>query len=489
MAALTHKKTARLNHNYARWVMPLRLFNNNVSLPVLLLVLAEGSVIFGAVFGAIVWNVPGDAAAAVAAHAMHVAVWPKAAVVTLVVFISLLALGLYQFNQRLYFKDTLARIGAGFLLASFPLAVVWYALPEMAMDRSNAQFAVVIAFTGLVGIRLFFMRTVDENIFRRRTLVYGSGTKSAAIYEIRRRADRRGFRLVGNVCAPGDAEDVATDKWLPHDAPLLDIALGKGANEIVVAMDDRRGRLPVDELLACKVRGIDVLDLTAFLERETEKVRIDLVNPSYMIFSSGFRISPLRRCAKRMLDLAVGVVALLVALPFMLLAAIAIKLEEGLRAPILYKQRRVGVHGEIFNVLKFRSMIVTAEADGEARWAEENDLRITRAGSVLRKVRFDELPQIINVLRGEMSLVGPRPERPEFVSELEKTIPYYAERHTVKPGITGWAQLKYQYGSTEQDAIEKLQYDLYYVKNHSLLLDLVIMLQTAEVILWGKGAR
>ncbi|HKL64361.1 MAG TPA: sugar transferase, partial [Woeseiaceae bacterium] len=178
-----------------------------------------------------------------------------------------------------------------------------------------------------------------------------------------------------------------------------------------------------------------------------------------------------------------------IALPVMALCALAIKLEDGLRAPVFYRQRRVGLYGEAFDVLKFRSMIEDAEASGEAQWAEKNDPRVTRVGAVLRKLRFDELPQLLNVLRGEMSVVGPRPERPEFVSQLKQNIAFYAERHTVKPGITGWAQLKYQYGSTEQDAIEKLQYDLYYVKNHSLLLDLVIMLQTAEVILWGKGAR
>lgn len=468
-----------------RCVIGVRLFNNYLRLPVLLLVLAETSVLFGSVFAAVGVHFRGGMAASGMEYG---AIWPKAAVVTLIVFISLMALGLYQFNQRLYFKDALARLGVAFLLASFPLTAVWYALPQFALSRGVAQFAIVFAFAGLTGIRLFFMRTVDENVFRRRTLVYGAGEKSAAIHEIRRRADRRGFRLVGSVRAPGDNGVCATGNRLEHDKALLDIALEKDASEIVVAMDDRRGNLPVDELLACKVRGIDVLDMVAFLERETGKVRIDLVTPSWMIFSPGFRITPLRRCTKRALDLAGGIFALLIALPFMLLAAIAIKL-EGPRAPVLYRQRRVGLHGETFNVLKFRSMIVTAEADGEARWAVENDLRITRAGAALRKIRFDELPQIFNVLRGEMSLVGPRPERPEFVCELTRSIPFYDERHTVKPGITGWAQLKYQYGSSEQDAIEKLQYDLYYVKNHSLVLDLMIMLQTAEVILWGKGAR
>ncbi|MEX2123373.1 MAG: TIGR03013 family XrtA/PEP-CTERM system glycosyltransferase [Woeseia sp.] len=466
--------------------MFFKLLHNHLRLPVLLLMLAELGVIYGAVFVAAGFRSHGDLAVF---EMPEGPIWPKAAIVTLVVFVAILALGLYQFHQRLYFKDTLARMGVAFLLASFPLTAVWYSLPELALSRGIAQLAIVIAFAGLISIRLFFMRTVDENIFRRRTLVYGAGAKSAAIHQIRRRADRRGFRLVGSVSARGDASVFASGRLLDHNKSLLDIAVEKHVEEIVVAMDDRRGNLPVDELLTCKVRGIDVLDLAAFLERETGKVRIDLVTPGWLIFSSGFRITPIRRTTKRMLDLAGGVLALLVAWPFMLLSAIAIKVGDGLHAPVLYRQRRVGIHGEIFNVLKFRSMIEGAEADGEARWAEENDLRITRAGAALRKLRFDELPQIFNVLRGEMSLVGPRPERPEFVSELTRSIPFYNERHTVKPGITGWAQLKYQYGSCQHDAIEKLQYDLYYVKNHSLLLDVVIMLQTAEVILWGKGAR
>ncbi|HWM27915.1 MAG TPA: TIGR03013 family XrtA/PEP-CTERM system glycosyltransferase [Woeseiaceae bacterium] len=447
--------------------------------------LAELGVMFCAVVAAAGLRSYGDLTAF---NLPETPIWPKAAIVIVVLFVAILALGLYQFHQRLYFKDTLARMGVAFLLAGFPLTAVWYSWPELALSRDVAQLAIVMAFAGLTSIRLFFMRTVDENVFRRRTLVYGAGAKSAAIHQIRRRADRRGFRLVGSVSAPGDAS-IVTSGRLEHNRSLLDIAIEKDAEEIVVAVDERRGNLPVGELLTCKVRGIEVLDLAAFLERETGKVRIDLVTPGWLIFSAGFRITPFRRYAKRGLDLGVGVLALLVALPLMLLSAIAIKLGDGLRAPILYRQRRVGLHGEVFDVLKFRSMIESAEADGEARWAEENDLRITRAGAALRKLRFDELPQIFNVLRGEMSLVGPRPERPEFVSELTKSVPFYDERHTVKPGITGWAQLKYQYGSCEHDAIEKLQYDLYYVKNHSLLLDAVIMLQTAEVILWGKGAR
>lgn len=466
--------------------MPLRLFNNYLRLPVVLLVAAECAVVFASLYIAawarFDWSFQAYAL-------IHGPIWPQALVVTAVVCVCLIALGLYQFHQRLYFKEALARLVVAFVLAGFPLAVVWYAFPGIAPTRGVAVIAALVSFVGLSAVRYFFLRTADENIFRRRTLVYGAGERASSIQEIRRKADRRGFRVVANVGAPGDTGVFSKDHFIRHEQPLLAIARERNVDEIVVAMDDRRGNLPIDELLACKVRGIDCLDLLAFLERETGRIRIDLVNASWMIFSSGFRITPLRRATKRGLDLFVSLLAMIIALPVMALCALAIKLEDGLRAPVFYRQRRVGLYGEAFDVLKFRSMVINAEADGQAKWAEKNDPRITRVGAVLRKMRFDELPQLLNVLKGEMSIVGPRPERPEFVGELKQEVPFYAERHTVKPGITGWAQLKYPYGATQKDAIEKLQYDLYYVKNHSLLLDLVIMLQTAEVILWGKGAR
>ena len=261
------------------------------------------------------------------------------------------------------------------------------------------------------------------------------------------------------------------------------------ADEVVIAMDDRRGNLPVRELMNCKLGGVQVIDIIEFLERETGKIRIDLVRPGWLIFSSGFRISRPRRVAKRIVDLIIGFVIGLISLPFMVLIVLAIKIEDGLAAPVLYRQVRVGFRGENFNVLKFRSMREDAESDGQAVWAEENDSRITRVGRILRKLRLDELPQVFNVIRGEMSIVGPRPERPQFVDKLSESIPFYAERHSVLPGVTGWAQIQYPYGSTEHDAAEKLQYDLYYVKNHNLFLDLMIILQTVEVVLWGKGSR
>jgi sugar transferase (PEP-CTERM system associated) len=321
-------------------------------------------------------------------------------------------------------------------------------------------------------------------------MIYGAGDRAGSLMDLRRRADRRGFKIVGRLAAPGDTVIGDRSEVLMTDGKsITEHALANRAEEIVIAMDERRGNLPVRELLDARLHGIDVIDLVEFLERETGKIRIDLVNPGWLIFSSGFRISRLRRFSQRAVDLIVSTVLFLVTWPIMLLVALAIKIEDGFSAPVLYRQRRVGKGGEAFEVLKFRSMSVDAEADGKAVWAEKDDSRVTRVGNFLRNFRLDELPQVFNVLRGQMSLVGPRPERPEFVSELQQSIPYYAERHAVKPGVTGWAQVRYTYGASEEDAIEKLQFDLYYIKNQSLMLDIMIILQTVEVVLWSKGAR
>ena len=375
---------------------------------------------------------------------------------------------------------------AGFLAA----AIIYYALPEILVERQVANVAFGYSLVLLLGVRYYFVRTVDTNVFRRRTMIYGAGERAASLLDLRRRADRRGFKIVGRVAAPGDTVIGDRSEVLMTDGKsIADIALDKKADEIVIAMDERRGNLPVKDLLDARLSGIDVIDLLEFFERESGKIRIDLVNPGWLIFSPGFRISRLRRFSQRSVDLFVSCSLALISWPIMLLVALAVKFEDGLSAPVLYRQCRVGKGGTPFQVLKFRSMSVDAEADGKAVWAEENDSRVTKVGNFLRNSRLDELPQVFNVLRGQMSLVGPRPERPEFVEGLQESIPYYAERHAVKPGVTGWAQLRYSYGASEEDAIEKLQYDLYYVKNQSLMLDIMIILQTVEVVLWGKGAR
>jgi sugar transferase (PEP-CTERM system associated) len=306
---------------------------------------------------------------------------------------------------------------------------------------------------------------------------------------LRRRSDRRGFEIVGFVQPDGESVTVPVDRVLEASAGILDLCSRFDVHEIVVAMEDRRRGFPILGLLECRLAGLDVTELLTFLERETGRVRIDVLNPSWMIFGDGFRRDTLRLFSSRTLDLVASALLVTLSLPIMLLTMLAIKLEDGWRAPIFYGQARVGLGGQTFIVLKFRSMRTDAERDGQAQWAQKSDPRVTRVGAVIRKLRIDELPQILNVLAGHMSFVGPRPERPQFVAELAQKIPYYVQRHCVKPGITGWAQLCYPYGSSEQDALEKLQYDLYYIKNNTLLFDLAILVQTAEVVFMGKGAR
>lgn len=465
--------------------MPIRSISNFVRTPFFALAIVEFAVIFSSVYvaGILLFG---------SIEACESAMGPMAARgfwIAVVMISGLTAVGLYQFHQRIRFFEIVVRVGVAFAGGSIILAALYFWLPVTAVEPQLAALAVAYSVLLLLLLRLAFVNVMDESVFRRRVIIYGAGEKASAIHDLRRKADRRGFKIVGQVSAPGDTYVGENQGVFDPGTELLSLAETNKADEIVVAMDDRRGNLPIQELLNCKLRGIDVMDLVEFLERESGKIRVDLVNPGWLILTPGFRITRIRRFAKRVLDLLVSGVALLLLWPIMLLVVLAIKIEDGLRAPVLYRQQRVGYHGDVFKVLKFRSMREDAEADGQVRWASKDDDRVTRVGKLIRKIRFDELPQLLNVLRGQMSIVGPRPERPEFVDELSKVIPYYSERHSLKPGITGWAQLKYPYGSSEQDAHEKLQYDLYYVKNHSTLLDLVIMLQTVEVVLWGRGAR
>jgi sugar transferase (PEP-CTERM system associated) len=307
------------------------------------------------------------------------------------------------------------------------------------------------------------------------------------LLQLRRRSDQRGFKLVAFVPVPGEPHAIVDERVDCSVEDVASLARKHEADEIVIAMDDRRRQFPIKELLDCKFRGVDVIDIVAFLERESGKVKVDLMDPSWMIFSEGFTQRSSRLNIFRLFDLAASIAILLCTWWLMLLTALAILIEDG--RPVLYRQTRVGLLGKEFELLKFRSMSKHAESDGKARWAERNDSRVTKVGSILRKLRIDELPQLFNVIRGDMRFIGPRPERPEFVKELSEKIPFYHERHCVKPGLTGWAQLCYPYGSSEKDALEKLQFDLYYVKNQSLIFDLMILVQTVEVVIWGKGAR
>jgi len=459
--------------------------NNVIRIPLLLMAGVESMILFSSVYVAAIIAFGSIANCETQLGSLTL----RAVTGAGIVLVSLIAMGLYQFHERMVYKEAAIRIVAGVLVGCMVIGALFYVLPASMVTREVAGIAVIYSISLLLLVRYYFVRTVDRNVFRRKTLIYGAGERAASIADLRRRADRRGFQIVGKIAPENDKTVGGEDVLRINGQSITEVAEQTEADEIVVAMDDRRGKLPIRDLLDARLKGLEVIDLLEFLERETGKIRVDLVNPGWLIFSSGFRTSKLRRANKRIIDVLASAALLLVTWPIILLVALAIKLEDGFRAPVFYRQRRVGRSNEIFTVLKFRSMSEDAELDGEAVWATAEDKRVTRVGRWLRIFRIDELPQILNVLRGQMSFVGPRPERPEFVEGLKERIPYYSERNVLRPGVTGWAQLQYGYGASEEDAIEKLQYDLYYVKNQSLMLDILIILQTVEVVLWGKGAR
>jgi sugar transferase (PEP-CTERM system associated) len=411
----------------------------------------------------------------------------RAVVLALCLMLSMAAMGLYHGQLRYRIEGVLARMIVGVGFAAVAIAMLEF-LFRFVDSRPVWVIALGVSAVLLGTGRAVFAGFVDGGeVFRRRVLVYGAGKRASRILELRRRSDQRGFRVVAFVPAAGDTHVIDDSRVVSHDVcPLQEYVREHQVDEIVVALDDRRKSFPVADLLACKLAGTRVVDLLEFLERETGRVKVDMVNPAWLIFSSGFNRTG-GGLSFRALDLAFATLFCLGALPVGLLVALAILLDDG--GPVLYRQRRVGLEGKEFLVYKFRSMRNGAETNGHAQWAAREDSRVTAVGKWLRKFRLDELPQLINVFKGDMSFVGPRPERPEFVKELACRIPYYHERHCVKPGLTGWAQLCYPYGASEEDSQAKLEFDMYYVKHRSLVFNLMILLQTVEVVLWQKGSR
>jgi sugar transferase (PEP-CTERM system associated) len=464
-----------------------RLFRQRALRWQLLLVLIEFGLLVGCVHAAVVLRYWGDPDTQVAfGHALH---W-RGPVVSVVLILAMAALGLYQVHLRAGWLGRLSRQGVAFALGWVALTVLYYVAPAAYLGRGVLGIALVLGYLAVALWRMTFLGFVDADLFKRRVVMLGAGERAAEVVrKMRRKTDQRGFKILGYVPVGADPVAVPASSLLHPEGSLRQWVTRLGVDEIVVGPDDRRGTLPVDALLECKQRGVAVTELTEFFEREAGKIKMDLTNPSWLVFSDGFNISPVRRTIKRAFDIAMATLVLLVAWPFMLLTALAIRLESGRGAPILYRQERVGENGRPFSVIKFRSMRTDAECDGVARWATKNDDRVTRVGRFIRKTRLDELPQLWNVLHGDMSIIGPRPERPQFVDDFNTRIRYYSLRHCVKPGLTGWAQLRYPYGSSLEDAEEKLKFDLFYVKNHNFVFDLAILVQTVEVVLFGRGAR
>ncbi len=466
--------------------MRIRVLGQYTHVSIVALAAAEAAICFIALIAAALARFRTDL---LAIEINEGALWPRALLFSCVMFISMFALGLYSSRQRSRGSGIMLRVvmavGAGLAVN----AVFFYLIPFLSIGRGVIALASGGAVCGVLAARLLLSYFAQEDMFKRRIVVYGSGRTAMTVANLRRRSDRRGFATIGFLQPPGEDRVVPEERMLEASAGLASLCEKNHVDEVVIAMEDRRRGFPMPELLECRLAGVDVTELPTFLERETGRVRLDVLTPSWMIFGGGFDRHPLRRLSARTLDLVASLIMVSLTAPVMLLTALAIKLEDGWRAPVFYRQVRVGLGGRNFQLLKFRSMRTDAESDGRAQWALKDDDRVTRIGQVIRKFRIDELPQMLNVLGGQMSFVGPRPERPEFVAELSGKIPYYVRRHSVKPGITGWAQLCYPYGSSERDALEKLQYDLYYIKNNSLLLDLTILVQTAEVVFMGQGAR
>lgn len=410
-----------------------------------------------------------------------------------VVWLTMVALGLYQRHSRGARDDApgiAARVMLAMAVGGVALMALYYVLPETQVGRGVLLLSLLYGTALLIVSRLVFSRVVDDAALKRRVLILGAGDNAAQVLaRLREVADLTSVVVVGLVPMAGDRSVVAPELVVRPRGSLLDYAFAEGVDEIVVGPDDRRGTLPMAELLACRLRGVSVLELEAFCERELGKVALELVRPSCFVYSQRSNASVLRRVGKRLFDIVGASVLLLCLWPLAALVALAIWIESRGRGPIFYVQERVGENDQPFPLVKFRSMRTDAEQDGVARWASADDDRVTRTGRIIRKLRLDEIPQLWNVLKGEMSIVGPRPERPQFVEQFKRRVRYYGLRHCVRPGLTGWAQLRFPYGASEEDAVEKLRYDLYYVKNHGFHFDLMVLLQTVEVVLFRRGSR
>jgi sugar transferase (PEP-CTERM system associated) len=398
-----------------------------------------------------------------------------------------MAVGVYSQDSLQSLRFAIARLLVAISLGVIFMAIMLFALPGMTLWRSNSLYAMGLAFVYLAMARALLGSLVGGTAFKRRLLVLGAGKRAQRIKDLEAKPGS-GFVVVGYISMDQSKRVIpeAIDRSAIYN--LADYVEKLATSEVVLALEERRNALPLQDLLRIKTTGVHVNEISSFLERETGRVDLDSVNPSWLIFSDGFSSGRrLSGIAKRLFDILASALLLALTAPLILIFAILVKLES--RGPAFYRQQRVGLYGQTFDVLKLRSMRTDAEAAGKAIWASKDDPRVTLIGKFIRLVRIDELPQTWCVLKGQMSFVGPRPERPEFIADLETKMPYYAERHMVKPGITGWAQVNYPYGASIDDARHKLEYDLYYAKNYTPFLDILILLQTLRVVLWPDGAR
>lgn len=469
----------------------IRLNKHYIHLPYLFLGVIELGLLVVAAWIAERWTLSLEQSAAVTFEA-PTSWWPSL-LFAVVLSCCTLSMGVYTALVREGYSSMVLRtLVSFFLLGSVALFVLRALSGQTLLTQGVIFWGVLMATVFVLLARAVFLRLVDTHELKRRVVIYGAGERAKTLLaNLQPEQDVVGVEVVG--CIPSGSEPVQVDERLVLPAPndWVRFVKAQQISEIVVSPDERRQReggvFPLNELIDCKLIGVPTSDALGFCERELGKIDISMLKPGWMLFSDGFKYSKRRSIAKRLFDIGLAGLFLVALWPFMLLTALAVMLESG--RPVLYFQERVGLNGRTFRIYKFRSMRQDAEKEGKAVWASKNDSRVTRVGAFIRNTRLDELPQLYNVLRGDMSFVGPRPERPEFVQDLSAHIPFYDTRHKVKPGLMGWAQLKYPYGASVDDARNKLQYDLYYTKNHSFLMDLLIMIQTVEIVLLGKGVH
>ena len=462
-----------------------RLFSHYVPASLVILILVEAIVLYLSVYLGIELRFYNDIDKEVS-FALLQPVHYKALIFSLIMIVSMTAMGLHTRNVVDDFSGMMIRIFLSFGIGFLVISLIYYIHPESFLGRGVVGFTFLMSFLGILFTRTLHQNLDNHSIFKRKILVIGAGTIGKLLEDRISYASKQGYEIVGFVDIDDNEIKVLKGHILHIESTLYDLCLDYDIDEIVLAMDDRRKGFPLSSLLECKMKGIVVRNAIDSLERITGHIELEALHPSTVIFSDGFTNAVSISYAKRLFDIFASLLILIIASPVMLVTAILIWLSSFGRDPVLYRQVRLGLCDAPFNVLKFRSMATDAEKNG-AQFAQKNDARVTRIGAFIRKTRIDELPQIINVLKGDMSFIGPRPERPQFVLGFEKSIPHYSLRHTVKPGITGWAQICYPYGETHEDTRNKLQYDLYYIKNYSLFLDMTIMFQTIQVVLFGKG--
>jgi len=406
-----------------------------------------------------------------------------------VVILSMAAAGLYRRHDRPNRKELLFKFSVSLIFIFLLMSVFFYSFHVLFIARTTFLYAVFVSIPILISIRVlncYLNQNVD--FLKQNVLVYGAGQQASKLNQIRRISEKSDFQVIGFIPLDDEHIEVADNLLIKEDIDINAYVKENHISQIILAVEDRRKKLPMDTLLQCKIRGIEIIYLGTFFERHFGRITLDSISPSFFVFSDGFVRNNLNDHIKRLFDIMVSLSLLFFAWPLMLITTILIVLESQSFQNILYRQIRIGKYNKKFPVLKFRSMVVDAEKNG-AQFAQASDPRTTSIGNFIRKTRIDELPQLFNVLFGQMSFVGPRPERPEFIKDFTKEIKYYGIRHHVKPGITGWAQICYPYGASIEDTKNKLEFDLYYMKNYSLFLDVMIIIQTIQVVLWKQGSR